>query len=98
MAGCTVLTKQMLSKPIEIHVDNESLDFQETRAIADREAREVSEDPMLLAWFSSATGEHSPRVECCNELKPGWLVYAETRGGDVVVDINDELFVFIYRP
>ena len=36
-------------------------------------------------------------VECCSEHKPGWIVYAESRGGNITIDNNDEKDVFIYR-
>jgi hypothetical protein len=35
-------------------------------------------------------------VECCGDEKPAWLIYAESRGGRIVVDINDEDFIFVY--
>ena len=52
---------------------------------------------MLLSWYDAGTGRFSPDVECCSEEKPGWVVYAESRGAGITVDINDEQFVFIYR-
>jgi hypothetical protein len=52
---------------------------------------------MLLAWYNGRTGEFSPKVTCCGEDKPTWLIYAESRGGDLVIDINDEAYVFVYR-
>jgi hypothetical protein len=58
---------------------------------------DVADDPMLLGWYSSGTGRFSPNVDCCSEEKPGWIVYAESRGGTITIDINDEQFVFIYR-
>jgi len=36
-------------------------------------------------------------VTCCSDDKPAWLVYAESRGGDLVIDINGESYVFVYR-
>jgi len=55
---------------VDVHVDDAALDFVEAKRIADRAAREKVENPMLLAWFSRRTGEHSPRVECCGDDKP----------------------------
>jgi hypothetical protein len=52
---------------------------------------------MLLAWYEAKSGRFSPAVECCSETKPGWLVYAESRGGNIAIDINDQEYVFVYR-
>lgn len=51
---------------------------------------------MLLAWYDRKRGRFSPNVVCCSERKPGWVVYAESRGGNITIDINDESYVFIY--
>jgi len=71
--------------------------FDDARAVADRTARDHLEEPMLLAWFDRKTGAFSPRVECCSEEKPGWVVYAETRGGSLTVDVGEGRFFFIFR-
>jgi hypothetical protein len=51
---------------------------------------------MLLAWYEKKTGRYSPPVECCGKEKPSWVVYAESRGGNITIDINKEEYVFIY--
>lgn len=75
----------------------EELDFAEAKRIADETARNAGPDPMLLAWFSRSTGEHSPRVDCCGDEKPAWLVYAESRGGNLTVRLNGGEYEFVYR-
>jgi hypothetical protein len=96
MADCVPLKRDMLKNPIHLRVAGE-LDFARARTLADRRAGESGEEPMLLAWYNGGTGEFSPRVTCCTEDKPTWLTYAESRGGDLVIDINDETYVFVYR-
>jgi hypothetical protein len=73
------------------------ISFEKARSAADKKARDLGDDPMLLAWYDGRSGRYSPPVECCSEKKPGWIVYAESRGGDITIDINEETFVFIYR-
>jgi hypothetical protein len=97
MADCVLLTREMLKDPIDIGVPDEPLDFSRARALADRRARELAPDPMLLAWDDRGTGAFSPQVTCCGDAKPAWLIYAESRGGDLIIDINHEAFVFVYR-
>ena len=97
MAGCIPLSREMLKDPIDIGVPDEPLDFARARAIADRRARELAPKPMLLAWYDRGAGAFSPQVTCCGDAKPAWLMYAESRGGDLVIDINQEAYVFVYR-
>jgi hypothetical protein len=97
MAGCIPLSRGMLKDPIDVSVSDESLDFARARAIAETRARELGPEPMLLAWYDRAAGKFSPQVTCCGDDKPAWLVYAESRGGDLVIDINEEAYVFVYR-
>jgi hypothetical protein len=97
MAGCIPLSREMLRDPIDISVADVPLDFARARAIAEARARQEAADPMLLAWYDRGTGRFSPQVTCCSDDKPAWLVYAETRRGDLVININYEAYVFVYR-
>ena len=96
MNECVALTKDMLKDPIRIQVDDEALDFARAKQLADEEAKKVTADPMLLAWYNAKTGDFSPQVTCCGEDKPTWLIYAESRGGDLIIDLNREAYVFVY--
>ena len=97
MSKCVALTRGMLRDPVHLRIDAANLDFPVARKFADRCARELCPEPMLLAWFEQRSGRFSPQVPCCREDKPPWLTYAEARGGDLVIDINDEEYVFVYR-
>jgi len=98
MVSCTRLTQRMLNDPVHIRMEDPELNFETAKQTADTVARETAPSPMLLAWFDRRREVFSPRVECCSEEKPGWLVYAESRGGSLVIDINDEEYVFVYLP
>ena len=97
MTGCMPLSREMLRDPIDIDVTDAPLDFARARAIAQGRAREIAADPMLLAWYDRDAGRFSPQVTCCGDNKPTWLIYAESRRGDLVIDINREAYVFVYR-
>jgi len=97
MDSCIPLSREMLRDPIDIGVSDITLDFTQARALAEARARQEAADPMLLAWFDRSTGRFSPQVTCCGDDKPAWLIYAESRGGDLVIDINNEAYVFVYR-
>ena len=81
---------------IEIKVDIPDLVFSEAKDIAKRKAKEICADPMLLSWYQGKTGESYPNLECGPGDKPAWIVYAESRGGDLTIDINEGDYIFIY--
>jgi hypothetical protein len=80
----------------KIEIDNPDLDFAEAKDIAKQKAKEICADPMLLSWYQGITGESYPNLECGPGDKLAWIVYAESRGGDLIVDINEGQYVFIY--
>ena len=88
--------KDYPGKHVKIAIDNPDLDFAEAKDIARQKAEEICADPMLLSWYQGKTGESYPNLECGPGDKPAWIVYAESRGGDLTVDINEGQFIFIY--
>jgi hypothetical protein len=81
---------------IEIKIDDPDLDFADAKELAKQKAKEICADPMLLSWYQGKTGESYPNLECGPGDKPAWIVYAESRGGDLTIDINEGQYVFIY--
>jgi hypothetical protein len=93
---CVRISRSLLTDPIDLRVSEKDLDLKRARQLAEEKAKEVSGSPMLLAWYDGKRGKYSPDVECCGEEKPAWLIYAESRGGSITVDINDEEYVFVF--
>jgi hypothetical protein len=91
------ITRDMLHRPIDVHVNGTPLNLKNAKVIADEKALEFSSNPILLAWFEKKTGRHSPNIVYGAQEKPSWLVYAQFRGGSISVNINNEEYVFIYR-
>lgn len=81
---------------IKMTIDDPNLDYVQAHALAKEKAREFGDDPMLLAWRQGRTGKTFPDVECGRDGKPGWILYAESRGADLAIDINDGDFIFIF--
>jgi len=81
---------------IMLNIDNADLDFEEATGLAKQKAQETGADPMLLSWYQGKTGESYPNLECGPGDKPAWITYAESRGGDLTIDINEGQYVFIY--
>ena len=81
---------------IELRSAKPDLDFAEAKDFAKQKAKEICADPMLLSWYQGKTGESYPNLECGPGDKPAWITYAESRGGDLTIDINEGQYVFIY--
>ena len=81
---------------IYIKTDSPDLEFVEAKEVAKQRAKEHCPDPMLLSWYQGKTGEFYPNMECGPGDKPALITYAESRGGDLVIDINNGQYVFIY--
>jgi hypothetical protein len=88
--------KDYPGKHIELNIDNPDLGFEEAKDLAKQKAKEASDDAMLLSWYQGQSGESYPNLECGPGDKPAWIVYAESRGGDLTIDINDGKYVFIF--
>lgn len=88
--------KDYPGRHIELKIDGPDLDFAEAKDMAKQKAKKICDDPMLLSWYQSRTGESYPNLECGPGDKPAWIVYAESRGGDLTIDINEGEYVFIY--
>ncbi|MBW2016690.1 MAG: AF1514 family protein [Deltaproteobacteria bacterium] len=85
-----------MKNPVSINITEENLTFDKAKELAKELARRRYGDPMLLAWYDMKSGRFSPEVECCGGEKPSWLIYAESRGGDIVIDVNDLEYVFVF--
>ena len=81
---------------IKIRIDDKDLDFLRAKEIAKQKAKALCPDPMMLSWYQGSTGESYPNLECGRGDKPAWILYAESRGGDITIDINDGQYIFIY--
>jgi hypothetical protein len=80
---------------LRLKLDRE-LGFGEARSLANREAGKYIGDPLILSWLNRKTGKHSPDVGCCQEDgKETWEIYAESRGGTVRAELDDQ-YVFIF--
>ena len=88
--------RHFLGNHIKIQIDEKGLDFVKAKDIAKKKARELSTDPMLLSWYSGKTGEYFPKLECSTWDKPVWIIFAESRGADIAIDINDGEYIFLY--
>jgi hypothetical protein len=81
---------------IRLSIDQQDLDFDSAKEQAKKKAKELTDDPMLLSWLNGKTGDFYPKTECGPMDKPPWIVFAESRGADIAININDGEYIFLY--
>ncbi|MGA6926196.1 MAG: AF1514 family protein [Desulfosarcina sp.] len=81
---------------ISINVKNPELDLAAASAMAKAKARAMDSNAMMLSYHSGKTGEFWPTYDCGGGGRPPWLVFAEARGYNLKIDINDGDYEFFY--
>jgi len=81
---------------IRLRFAEAGLDFEKAKDLAKRKAREICAESMLLSWNNAGTGEYYPTFECGSSGRPAWVVYADARGTDLTIDINDGQYTFMF--
>ena len=87
--------EKYLGEQIKVTVEGD-LDLTKAKGVAKQKVKDIYPDAMLLSWCIGKTGEHYPILKCGASDKPAWLLYAEARGADVTIDINDGEYIFIF--
>lgn len=79
-----------------------TLTFDIAKHLADANADILlNEEAILLSWYDRDRNLESPgHVNECHEHcpTPGYIEYAQNRGGTVQIDVDNGRFVFCYRP
>ena len=87
---------ETLGELIELKADQAGLDFEKARDLAKAEARRIDSQAMLLSWHSGLTGEYDPKIECGHQDRPPWIVWADSRGANLTVSVDDGAYVFYF--
>lgn len=82
---------------LDLKIDDPGLDLASASAIAKNNARSINKNAMMLSYHSTKTGEFWPHFECgAGGGRPPWIVFAEARGYNLKIVINDGEFEFYY--
>ncbi len=76
-------------------IEDPELTFQQAKDAAKKLALTKCSNCMILSWKNGKTGEFYPKRECGTQNKPAWIYYAETRGANLTIDINDGEYIFM---
>jgi len=83
------------AETIRIRLDETAVCFDAARKRADDAAGKRLKEPLLVAWYDGVREIGHPDVHECTD-RPGWMTYAESRGGGITVDVNDGRYILIY--
>lgn len=92
----TQADKALKHEIVNLQIAGRDLGFEEVSNQARSRAREISKDAMMLAWFNRRSGQGFPDYDCGAGEKPPWRVFAEARGANLTIDVNDGEFIFLY--
>jgi hypothetical protein len=81
---------------IKLSVDKGDLGIAAATDLAKQKVKELSDDSMMLSWCCGKTGEYYPKTECGRTEKPPWIIFAESRGADIAININDGEYIFLF--
>ena len=85
---------------LRIEWSGSALSFARAKRLADGAAATLLAEPILLSWYDRARDIESPAGvnECRKHCStPGYVDYAASRGGALVVDVGAGEYVFCYR-
>ena len=96
MAQIKSVLDEYASEKVDLYVEDPQLDIAAAGALAKEKARAMDPNAMMLSYHSNKTGEFWPNYECGAGGRPPWIVFAEARGYNLLIDINDGEFEFFY--
>lgn len=96
MAQLDTTTNDYTLDTIPLTVEDDGLTLAQASAMAKEKAREMDNNAMMLSYHSEKTGEYWPNHDCGSDTKPPWIVFAESRGYNLKIDINNGAFEFFY--
>ena len=81
---------------VNIQVEDPDLDLTAASALAKKMARSMDRNAMMLSYHSAKTGEFWPNYDCGSGDRPPWIIFAESRGYNLKIDINNGEYEFFY--
>jgi Domain of unknown function (DUF5619) len=94
MAEITSNTQHPL-ETVSLRIDDPGLELAAASALAKQKARALDPNAMMLSYHSGKSGEFWPAYDCGGCGRP-WIVFAESRGYNLKIDINAGEFEFFY--
>jgi hypothetical protein len=95
MGQIFAVTEDQSKEYIKLDIKDDDFDFLKAKQQAKKTAFEKCDAPMILAWKNGKTGKTYPDYECGVTDRPFWIRYAEGRGANLTIDINQGDYIFM---
>ena len=95
MGQIFTVTENQSEEYIRFDITDDDFDFLKAKELAKKTAFEKCDAPMILSWKNGKTGESYPDYECGINERPFWIRYAEGRGANLTIDINQGEYIFM---
>lgn len=95
MAQIQNATVDLVFETLQMTITDDAMPFAEVSAQVKRQARQINKEAMMLSWYNGRTGKGYPDYECGNQ-RPFWEMYADSRGSNLKIVVNDGDYVFYY--
>ncbi|SMD01008.1 hypothetical protein SAMN02746065_12074 [Desulfocicer vacuolatum DSM 3385] len=82
---------------LQYTIDDPDLDFTMAKNNVKEMVTSTYGNAMILSWKDGTTGKFYPTFACGDgktNVEP-WIYYAQTRGANLTVDVNDGAYVFM---
>ena len=96
MAQLQAASNEYTLDTVRMSVENPDLDLAAASEMAKKKARNMDSNAMMLSYHSHKTGEFWPNYDCGGGGRPPWIVFAESRGYNLKIDINNGEYEFFY--
>ena len=87
---------QEAHETVKLIIEDSDLNFETARKLAKAKALDINRNAMQLAWYNGQTDQGFPDYDCGPGDRPPWRVFAESRGANLTIDVNDGTFIFLY--
>jgi len=88
-------TEELAFETFQMAIADSAMPFAEVSAQVKQRARQINKDAMMLSWYNGRTGKGYPDYDCGNE-RPFWEMFADSRGCNLKIIVNDGDYVFYY--
>ena len=88
-------TEALVTETLDMTIADDTMSFADVSALVKQRARQINKDAMMLSWYNGRTGKGYPDYECGNQ-RPFWEMFADARGSNLKIVVNDGCYVFYY--
>lgn len=96
MAELQATSTEYTLETVALKVEDPNLDLTTASQLAKTKARSMDNNAMMLSYHSDKTGEYWPNHDCGSNDRPPWIVFAESRGYNLKIVVNNGDYEFFY--